>query len=132
MVLQMLVDFVNLEFFPTPEVLSTDVASVHLKVDLAVVVVELVRAREGHVTRLALLLGVVVVDVVLVFAIPAKDFAARLTKFAVAGVRVNSRDVSVTLRLFGEGPEKNKYSDHLNTGTFEYHTLTSQRTRIKD
>jgi hypothetical protein len=69
MVLQMLVDFVNFELFPSPEVLSADVARVHLKVNLAVVVVELVCTREGHVTCLALLFGVVVIDMILVFSI---------------------------------------------------------------
>lgn len=83
MILQVLVDLVHFELLPSLEVLSADVASGDLEVNLAVVVVVQVRAGEGHVARFALLLGVVIVDVILEFAIAAKDLSARLAKLAL-------------------------------------------------
>ena len=103
MILQVLVDLVHLELLPSLEVLATDVAGGHLEVNLAVVVVEEVGAGEGQVAGLALLLGVVIVDVVLQLAVAAKDLSAGLAKLAFGRFRMDPGDVAVTLRLLCEG-----------------------------
>ena len=108
MIFQMLVDLVNLELLPSPEILTADVAGVDLEVNLAVVVVEEVGAGEGHVARLTLLFGVMVVDVVFEFAFSAKNLSARLTKFALACLGVNACYVTIALRLFCERSAKEK------------------------
>ena len=102
MILQVLVYLVHLELLPSLKVLATDVAGGHLEVNLAVVVVEEVGAGEGQVAGLALLLGVVIVDVILEFTIAAKDFTARLAKFAVDRLGVDAGNVTVALRFLGE------------------------------
>jgi hypothetical protein len=102
MIFQMFVDLVNLKLLPSPEVLTADVACINLEVNLAVVIIEEVCAWEGHVASLALLLGVVIVDVVFEFAFSAKNLSARLTKFALAGLGVNSCYVTIALRFFCE------------------------------
>ena len=71
--------------------------------NLAVVVVEEVGAGEGQVAGLALLLGVVIVDVVLQLAVAAKDLSAGLAKLAFGRLRMDPGDVAVTLRLLCEG-----------------------------
>ena len=103
MILQVLVYLVHLELLPSLEVLATDVAGGHLEVNLAVVVVEEVGAGEGQVAGLALLLGVVIVDVVLQLAVAAKDLSAGLAKLAFGRLRMDPGDVAVTLRLLCEG-----------------------------
>ena len=103
MILQVLVYLVHLELLPSLEVLATDVAGGHLEVNLAVVVVEEVGAGEGEVAGLALLLGVVIVDVVLQLAVAAKDLSAGLAKLAFGRLRMDPGDVAVTLRLLCEG-----------------------------
>jgi hypothetical protein len=101
-IFQVLVDLVHLQLLPSLEVLTADVAGRHLKVDLAVMVVVEVGAGEGHVTRLALLLRMVIVDVVLQLAVSAQNLAARLAQLALRSLRVNAGDVAVTLRLLCE------------------------------
>ena len=103
MILQVLVYLVHLELLPSLKVLATDVAGGHLEVNLAVVVVEEVGAGEGQVAGLALLLGVVIVDVVLQLAVAAKDLSAGLAKLAFGRFRMDPGDVAVTLRLLCEG-----------------------------
>ena len=100
--LEVLVDLVHLELLSALEFLTTDVTVVDFEVNLAVVVVEQVSAWEGHVASLALLLGVVIVDVILEFTIAAKDFTARLAKFAVDRLGVDAGNVTVALRFLGE------------------------------
>ena len=102
MIFQVLVDLVHLELLSALEFLTTDVTVVDFEVNLAVVVVEQVSAWEGHVASLALLLGVVIVDVILEFTIAAKDFTARLAKFAVDRLGVDAGNVTVALRFLGE------------------------------
>ena len=111
MILQVFVDLVDLQFFPSLEVLAADVAGVDLEVDLAVVVVEEVGPWEGHVASFALLLGVVVVDVVLQLAVAAHDLAARLTHLALGRLGVHASDVAVTLRLFRKRSKKERVSN---------------------
>ena len=106
MILQVLVDLVHLELLSSLEVLTADVASGDLEVNFAVMVVVEVGAREGEVAGLALLLGVVVVDVVLELTVATQDLSAGLAKLAFGRLRVNPGDVAVTLRFLCEGSEE--------------------------
>ena len=110
MIFQVLVDLVHLELLSALEFLTTDVTVVDFEVNLAVVVVEQVSAWEGHVASLALLLGVVIVDVVLQLAVAAKDLSAGLAKLAFGRFRMDPGDVAVTLRLLCEGSIDQNFS----------------------